>query len=86
MPLPSPEVISQIGGWCFAVVVCAAVIWGFVHGDLVPGLIYKRETDRADKTTALIELQTDALENQTGVISTLSKQVETLVTVMGRHE
>ena len=86
MPLPSPDVISQIGGWCFSVVVCAAMIWGFVHGDLVPGLIYKRETDRADKTTALIELQTDALEKQTGVISTLSKQVETLVAVLGHHE
>ena len=89
MTWPSPEVLAQIGGWCFAVIVCAVVIGGFIKGDLVPGWIHKREIERADKITALIseqtavmEKQTDNTERQISVITSLGTQIETLVTLL----
>jgi hypothetical protein len=72
-PWPSPEVILQIGGWCFAAVVLGLVIAGFIRGDLVPGWVNKRETERADKAAALLEQLTGSLERVAGAVDTLVK-------------
>ena len=83
MSWPSPEVLVQIGGWAFSVIVCTFVIVGFIKGDIVPGWIHKRETERADKATDLLEHLTSAAEKQTATVEGLASQMQSLAAALG---
>jgi isopentenyl phosphate kinase len=83
MNWPSPDALLDLGGWAFACIVLGIVIAAFIKGDLVPGWIHKRETERADKATASLEKITGTIDTQTDVIGGLASKLETLITIVG---
>jgi len=60
-----PKVLVDAGGWVFASAVLTAVLILIRRGDLVPGFVYKREVERADKATEQVERQTEAIKTLT---------------------
>jgi hypothetical protein len=83
MNWPSPQDLIDLGGWTFACIVLAIVIAAFIKGDLVPGWIHKRETERADKATDLLEHLTSAIEKQTATVEGLVNQMQSLAIALG---
>jgi hypothetical protein len=83
---PTPDQVIQLGGWAFATIALAIVIAGLIKGDLVPGWIHKRETERADKATGTLEKITGSIDTQTDVIEGLANNVQTLIAVIGARK
>lgn len=68
-PVTLGQTLADLGGWAaFVVVVVAAAVTLF-RGLWVPGFVYRREIDRADKATTQAERNADALEDLTDVIA-----------------
>jgi hypothetical protein len=86
MTWPSTDALLDLGGWTFACIVLAILLAAFIKGDIVPGWIHKRETERADKATDLLEHLTSAIEKQTATIEGLAGQVQVLGSTIGTRK
>ena len=62
MDFELPTALLDAGGWVFASVVLASVLIMVRRGDIVPGWVYRREVERADKATAQVDLQTESIK------------------------
>jgi hypothetical protein len=52
--MPDPIALAESGGWAVVVAIILGLGVGFVRGWLVPGFVYRREADRADKADAAL--------------------------------
>ncbi len=69
------KAVLDAGGWTVAAVLAVAIIAAIIRGDLVPGAIYRREVERADKATTQLDRQNDLGETLTTQVETLTKLV-----------
>lgn len=59
MPFELPKELLDAGGWVFAALLAAAILWAIVKGKLVPGVTHDREVARADRATDQLEKEGD---------------------------
>jgi hypothetical protein len=69
--MPDPQAVRSLvdlGGLVLFVSLVLAIGWGAIKKDpwWVPGFVYKREVDRADKSDAQADRNTKALEKLAG--------------------
>ena len=84
MPPIDPGAIQDAGPWAIAVFILLSVVGAILHGDLVPGWIYKRND--AERVALRIELdERNAHYDKTaGAVAELAKLVKGLAKPKGK--
>jgi hypothetical protein len=75
VPIDIPAALLDAGGWVTSAAIAIGVIAALIHGDLVPGMLYKREVTRADSATTQLERQNELGEKLTAQVEVLIKLV-----------
>jgi hypothetical protein len=56
-----PAVLADAGGWAVVIAMIGMIGLGAIKGWWVPGFVWRREVERGDKATALLEGNTPLL-------------------------
>lgn len=66
------SMLANAGGWAVVVAMIGLIGIGAVKGWWVPGFIWRREVERADKSTALLEKMTPLLREAVSLLKKLT--------------
>lgn len=57
-----PVALANSGGWAVVIAMMTALGWAFWKGHVIPGVVYRREIERADDLAGQLERHSDAIE------------------------
>ncbi len=78
-----PADLLNAGFAIIAIAILLGLITAIIRGDLVPGVVYKRETTRADQATVQLERNTETIESLTEKVSTVADLLRALLGIKG---